>query len=44
MREVAVRVVFVHEACVRDGGWWWHRTAELLQERGVQSVTPALPR
>jgi len=38
-----VRVVFVHGACVQDGGWWWHRTAELLQERGVQSVTPALP-
>lgn len=38
-----MRVVFVHGACVQDGGWWWHRTAELLQERGVQSVTPALP-
>lgn len=38
-----MRVVFVHGACVKDGGWWWHRTAELLQERGVQSVTPALP-
>lgn len=29
-----MRVVFVHGACVRDGSWWWHRTAELLQERG----------
>jgi pimeloyl-ACP methyl ester carboxylesterase len=38
-----VRVVFVHGACVRDGWWWWHRTGDLLQERGVQSVTPALP-
>jgi pimeloyl-ACP methyl ester carboxylesterase len=38
-----MRVVFVHGACVRDGSWWWHRTAELLQERGVASVTPALP-
>jgi pimeloyl-ACP methyl ester carboxylesterase len=38
-----MRVVFVHGACVRDGSWWWHRTAELLQERGVLSVTPALP-
>jgi len=38
-----MRVVFVHGACVRDGSWWWHRTAELLQERGVLSVTPGLP-
>lgn len=41
--EVTVRVVFVHGACVRDGSWWWHRTAEMLQERGVRSVAPALP-
>ncbi|WP_354637107.1 alpha/beta fold hydrolase [Kitasatospora camelliae] len=38
-----MRMVFVHGACVRDGSWWWHRTAELLQERGVPSVAPALP-
>ncbi|MEU8686796.1 alpha/beta hydrolase [Streptomyces sp. NPDC048611] len=38
-----MRVVFVHGACVRDGAWWWHRTAELLEERGVLSVAPALP-
>ena len=38
-----MRVVFVHGACVRDGSWWWHRTAALLQERGVVSVAPALP-
>jgi pimeloyl-ACP methyl ester carboxylesterase len=38
-----MRVVFVHGACVRDGSWWWHRTADLLQERGVPSVAPALP-
>ena len=38
-----MRVVFVHGACVRDGSWWWHRTAGLLAERGVTSVTPALP-
>src|SRR5690349_9893393 len=41
--EVAMRVVFVHGACVRNGSWWWHRTAALLAERGVSSVTPALP-
>jgi pimeloyl-ACP methyl ester carboxylesterase len=28
---------------VRDGAWWWHRTSELLQERGVGSATPTLP-
>src|SRR4051795_6784316 len=38
-----MRVVFVHGACVKDGAWWWHRTAELLAERGVASETPALP-
>ncbi|MFE1764011.1 alpha/beta fold hydrolase [Streptomyces angustmyceticus] len=38
-----MRVVFVHGACVRDGAWWWHRTADLLRERGVGSVAPALP-
>jgi len=38
-----VRVVFVHGACVKDGSWWWHRTAELLAERGVSSMAPALP-
>ena len=38
-----MRVVFVHGACVKDGSWWWHRTAELLVERGVGSVAPGLP-
>jgi pimeloyl-ACP methyl ester carboxylesterase len=38
-----MRVVFVHGACVRDGSWWWHRTAALLAERGVASEAPALP-
>ena len=38
-----MRVVFVHGACVKDGSWWWHRTAELLAESGVDSVAPALP-
>src|SRR4051794_10498896 len=41
--EVTMRVVFVHGACVKDGAWWWHRTAELLAERGVASQAPALP-
>lgn len=38
-----MRVVFVHGACVRDGSWWWQRTARLLQEHAVLSVAPALP-
>ena len=38
-----MRIVFVHGACVKDGSWWWHRTAELLAERGVASEAPALP-
>ncbi|MFI5844986.1 alpha/beta fold hydrolase [Catenuloplanes sp. NPDC051500] len=38
-----MRVVFVHGACVRDGSWWWHRMAPLLQEKGVGSVTATLP-
>jgi pimeloyl-ACP methyl ester carboxylesterase len=38
-----MRVVFVHGACVKDGSWWWHPTAELLAERAVASEAPALP-
>src|SRR6476469_65204 len=38
-----MRVVFVHGACVEDGTWWWHRTAELLSEVDVASEAPALP-
>jgi pimeloyl-ACP methyl ester carboxylesterase len=38
-----MRVVFVHGACVKDGAWWWHPTAELLAEKGVTSEAPALP-
>jgi pimeloyl-ACP methyl ester carboxylesterase len=38
-----MRVVFVHGACVRDGSWWWHRTAALLLDQGGPSVSPVLP-
>jgi pimeloyl-ACP methyl ester carboxylesterase len=38
-----MRVVFVHGACVRDGAWWWHRTADALRARGIESVAPLLP-
>ena len=38
-----MRVVFVHGACVTDGAWWWHRAAEALRERGIESSTPRLP-
>ncbi len=27
----------------RTAPWWWHRTADLLAERGVASEAPALP-
>jgi pimeloyl-ACP methyl ester carboxylesterase len=40
---MSMRVVFVHGACVKDGAWWWHRTAEILAERDVASEAPALP-
>ena len=33
----------MHGACVRDGTWWWHRTAALLEELGVAGVAPGLP-
>ena len=38
-----MRVVFVHGACVKDGEWWWHRTAQRLAQEGVASETPLLP-
>ena len=38
-----MRIVFVHGACVKDGSWWWHRTGELLAEKGLASEAPALP-
>ena len=38
-----MRVVFVHGACVQDGAWWWHRTAQRLEQRGIASLAPALP-
>ena len=38
-----MRAVFVHEACVRDGSWWWHPTAAALRERGIDSAAPELP-
>jgi pimeloyl-ACP methyl ester carboxylesterase len=38
-----MRVVFVHGACVTNGTWWWHRTAQLLSEQGVASEAPLLP-
>jgi len=37
-------LIFVHGALVRDGAWWWQRTADLLEERtGVRSRAVALP-
>jgi pimeloyl-ACP methyl ester carboxylesterase len=39
----SVTVVFVHGACVRDGAWWWARSAELLLKQGVDSISVRLP-
>jgi pimeloyl-ACP methyl ester carboxylesterase len=39
-----VEILFVHGALVRDGAWWWHSVAELVQrETGVTSRAIALP-
>ena len=39
-----MELIFVHGALVRDGQWWWHRTAELLLERtGIRTRAVALP-
>jgi len=39
-----MELIFVHGALVRDGQWWWQRTADLLEERtGVRSRAVALP-
>ena len=36
-------VAFVHGALVRDGAWWWHRVARLLDQQGISSVAAVLP-
>ena len=39
-----MELIFVHGALVRDGRWWWQRTAELLEARtGIRSRALALP-
>jgi pimeloyl-ACP methyl ester carboxylesterase len=39
-----MELIFVHGALVRDGQWWWQRTADALRERtGIQSRAVALP-
>ena len=38
-----MRIVFVHGAFVRDGGWWWRPTADLLAGRGLRSSAVVLP-
>jgi len=39
-----VDVVFVHGALVRDGAWWWHSVADLLEQKsGVVSRSVMLP-
>lgn len=39
-----MELIFVHGALVRDGKWWWQRSADLLWERaGIRSRAVALP-
>ncbi|GAB3605596.1 alpha/beta hydrolase [Conyzicola nivalis] len=39
-----MELIFVHGALVRDGQWWWQRTAELLERStGIRSRAVALP-
>lgn len=39
-----MELIFVHGALVREGQWWWQRTAELLHEHtGIRSKAIALP-
>jgi pimeloyl-ACP methyl ester carboxylesterase len=39
-----MELIFVHGALVRDGRWWWQRTADLLEERtGIRSRSVTLP-
>jgi pimeloyl-ACP methyl ester carboxylesterase len=39
-----MELIFVHGALVREGGWWWQRTADLLLETsGIRSRAVALP-
>ena len=43
-RNTRWNLIFVHGALVRDGQWWWQRTADLLRERtGISSRAVALP-
>jgi pimeloyl-ACP methyl ester carboxylesterase len=39
-----MELIFVHGALVRDGEWWWKRTADILQNSfGIHSRAVALP-
>jgi pimeloyl-ACP methyl ester carboxylesterase len=39
-----MELIFVHGALVRDGQWWWQRTADLFEQRtGIRSRALALP-
>jgi pimeloyl-ACP methyl ester carboxylesterase len=39
-----MELIFVHGALVRNGQWWWQRTADLLEERtGIRSRSLLLP-
>jgi pimeloyl-ACP methyl ester carboxylesterase len=42
-RGFMLTLIFVHGACVRDAAWWWKSMTKPLADRGIASVTVALP-
>jgi pimeloyl-ACP methyl ester carboxylesterase len=38
-----MKIAFIHGACVRDGSWWWHPTAAVLERRGIETLAPLMP-
>ncbi|MEM7676084.1 MAG: alpha/beta hydrolase [Myxococcota bacterium] len=36
-------IVYVHGAFISNSSWWWHRTGDLLKEKGFESRTIDLP-
>jgi hypothetical protein len=38
-----MKIIFVHDALVFDGAWWWHRMVEPLSVLGLGSLAVELP-
>jgi pimeloyl-ACP methyl ester carboxylesterase len=41
--ESVMKILFVHGALVRDGGWWWSRMVEPLKQHGLETSAVELP-